>query len=148
MNCAGGYRVENWITIEQCAELLDCSKDTIRRRIKSGEIDAEKRVGNFGLQWMIDADKINKAMQDIAVVPVTRAVSIAELEQAMQKTIASAVTSAVQAEITPLKEHIQVLNEKLDKQDELLKNHYRLVDERLRALSDEKPKSFWKRLFE
>jgi excisionase family DNA binding protein len=138
--------MENWITIDECAKLLDCSKDTVRRRIKTGEIDAEKRIGNFGLQWMINSEKINKAMQDIAVVPITRAVSVAELEQAMQKVIANAVTNAVQSEITTLREHMQMLNDKLDKQDELLKNHYKLVDERLKSSIDEKNKSFWKKV--
>lgn len=131
------------------AELLDCSKDTVRRRIKTGEIEAEKRIGNFGLQWMVDADKFNKVMQITDVVPVTRAVSISELEGAMQRSIANAVSSAVKAEITPLKEHIELLNEKLDKQEEMLKIHYRLVDEKLRSLAEpkEQPKSFWGKFF-
>ena len=140
----------DWLTIEQVAEILDCSKDTVRRRIKSGEIDAEKRIGNFGLQWMIDSDKFNKVMQVVDVVPVTRSISIAELEGAMQRTIANAVSSAVKAEIQPLKEHMQILNEKLDRQEQMLNNHYRMVDERLRLLSEPKqqPKSFWQRLFD
>lgn len=138
----------DWLTIEQVAEILDCSKDTVRRRIKTGEIDAEKRIGNFGLQWMVDADKFNKVMQVVDVVPVTRSVSVAELEGAMQKAISNAVASALQAELQPLKDHVQILNDKLDKQDEALKNHYQLVDERLRALHDkQQPKSWWQRLF-
>ena len=148
MQNAGGYMMGDWLTIEQVAEILDCSKDTVRRRIKTGEIDAEKRIGNFGLQWMVDADKFNKVMQVVDVVPVTRSVSVAELEGAMQKAISNAVASALQAELQPLKDHVQILNDKLDKQDEALKNHYQLVDERLRALQDkQKPKSWWQRLF-
>jgi len=140
-----------WLTIEQCADLLKVSKDTIRRRIKSKEIEAEKQIGDYGLQWMIPAETINKAMQDIEVIPVTRSVSVAELEQAMARTIASAVTSAVQAELQPLKEQVQVLNEKLDKQDVMLNEHYKMVDERLRLLNiknDIKPKSWWGKLFD
>lgn len=137
----------DWLTIEQVAVLLDCSKDTIRRRIKSGEIEAEKRIGDYGLQWMIDSEKFHKAMQKIDVVPVTRSVTVAELEQTMQRTIASAVTNAVQAEIAPLKEQVQTLNDKLDRQEDALKNHYKLVDERLRTLSEVKDKSWWQKLF-
>lgn len=142
--------MDEWLTIEQCAELLKVSKDTIRRRIKTGEIDAEKKIGDYGLQWMIDKAAINRAMQNIEVVPITRSVSVAELEQAMQRTIASAVSNAVKAEIEPLKAEVQALNEKLDRQDEALKNHYQLVDERLRALHEVKQqsKSFWQKLFE
>jgi len=136
-----------WLTIDQVADLLECSKDTVRRRIKSGEIDAEKRIGNYGLQWMVDADKFNKVMQVVDAVPVTRSVSVAELEQAMQKAIANAVSSAVNTEIKPLQENIDLLNDKLDKQEEMLKNHYRLVDERLRSLSavKENNETFWER---
>lgn len=143
--------MDEWLTIEQCAELLKVSKDTIRRRIKTGEIDAEKKIGDYGLQWMIDADKINKSMQSIEVVPITRSVSVAELEQAMARTIASAVSNAVsnavKAEVEPLRAEVQALNDKLDKQDEALKNHYQLVDERLRALHDVKQneRSWWQR---
>lgn len=150
MEYIGGCAMDEWLTIEQVAELLEVSKDTIRRRIKTGEIDAEKRIGAYGLQWMIDSEKINRAMQNIDVIPITRAVSVAELEQAMQRTIASAVSSAIQTELQPLKEHIELLNDKLDKQDQSLKQHYQLVDERLRSLHEVKQqtKSWWKRLFE
>ena len=47
----------------------------------------------------------------------------------MQRTIASAVSSVIKAEIALLKKHIDLLNDKLDKQDEFLKNHYKLVDQ-------------------
>lgn len=30
---------EKWYTVQQAAEMLQCSPNTIRRRIKSGELD-------------------------------------------------------------------------------------------------------------
>lgn len=141
--------MENWLTIEQVAEILEVSKDTVRRRIKSGEIEAEKRVGNFGLQWMVNADKFNKAMQSVEVVPVTRAVSVAELEQSMQRVIASAVTQAVKAETIAIREEMVEIKEELATTRNSLEGHYKIVDERLRQIIDEKKSSqgFWRRLF-
>jgi len=79
---------------------------------------------------------------------ITNTANMAELEQAMRRTISSAVASSIQAEIQPLKYHMQMLNEKLDKQNEALNNHYNLVDERLRALREVRRESWWQRLFE
>lgn len=127
--------MDKWLTIEQTADMLGLSKDTIRRRIRSKEIVAEKQVGNYGLQWMVDADKLNKAMQAVDVAQVSRAVSVAELETA----VTSAIAKVVRDEIQPLKEQ-------LEKQQEMLDNHYRLIDERLREVS--RPKSLWQRILE
>lgn len=133
--------MENWLNIGQVAEILEVSKDTVRRRIKSGEIEAEKRLGKNGEQWMIDGDKLQKAMQEIEVVPVSRAVSVAELEQAMRKAIAAAVSEAVNAEVAPLHEQMEKMAETIARQEEMLKAALESKQ------PTEQPKSLFRKIF-
>ena len=50
----------NMMTIDQVAKLLDVSKDTVRRRIKIGELIAEKHDGPYGLQWMLPEEQFDR----------------------------------------------------------------------------------------
>ena len=43
------------LTIEEAADLLKCSRQTVRDRIKSGEIAGDK----YGRQWRIKAEDLN-----------------------------------------------------------------------------------------
>jgi len=138
----------NLLTIEETAQLLKVSKDTVRRRIKAGEYEAEKIDGAYGEQWFLPKNQFDYAVETREVVSVNRAVSVAELQQGMQKAIADALTPII-AETTALKEQVSILESKIDKQEKALDNHFKLVDERLRTIADKEkqPKSFWVRLF-
>lgn len=119
---------DDLLTIEQAAKLINVSKDTIRRRIKTGELEAEKHPGPYGDQWLLPSFQFEQAAMIKDVVPMTRQVSVAELQQAMQRVIADAVTQAVRAETAELKEKVAILEEKLDATSHSLDDHYALVD--------------------
>ena len=47
-------------TIKEVAEILEVSKSTVRRRIKSGKIKAHKEKSPYGEQYFIPADEIDQ----------------------------------------------------------------------------------------
>lgn len=160
---------EGLMSIEQVAQLLNVSKDTVRRRIKIGELVAEKHIGAYGEQWFLPENQFDTARMIQDVVPVTRSVSVSELQAVMQKALSETVTQAVQQETAAIREEteairktaeeqtgrlmeeIQSLKEQLATAQSHTAEHYRLVDERLRQLMEtkkEEPKqSLWSRLF-
>lgn len=46
------------LTVKQAAALLGCHAQTVRKRIREGELVAEKTQGAHGLEWRIDADSV------------------------------------------------------------------------------------------
>lgn len=160
----------NDLSIEQAAQILGVSKDTVRRRIKSGEYQAEKKVGVYGEEWKLPAFQFDKAIEIKEVVPMTRQVTVVELEQAMQRLMQNAANKAMsqamqeqtkkikdelqetktelKEELREAKETIDILTERLDSQGIALNNHFRLVDERLRAIAEKnKKRTIWARIF-
>lgn len=166
------------LSIEQAAQLLGVSKDTIRRRIKSGEYQAEKVAGPYGVEWRLPEAQFNQVlvtkeavpMDGEVIVPMARQVTVAELEQAMQRLMQNAankaMSQAMQAQTKKIKEELQetkaelkeelreaketidILTERIDSQNLALNNHFKLVDDRLRAIAEKnKKKSFWAKLF-
>lgn len=165
------------LSIEQVAQRLGISKDTVRRRIKSGEYQAEKKVGPYGEEWRLPEVQFNQVVESKEVVPLARQVTVAELEQAMQRLMQNAANKAmIQAmheqttkiqeelhgtrlelkkelreareELKETKETVYTLTEQIEAQNRSLNNHYKLVDERLREMSGRnKKKSLWSRIF-
>ena len=170
------------LTIEQTAQLLGVSKDTVRRRIRSGEYQAAKRIGVYGEEWRLPESQFIKKdelpageiiqaepMDGQMVVPAGRQVTVAELEQAMQRLMQNAANKAMQQamqeqtnkikeelnetkaelqeELREAKETIDVLTERINTQGAALNSHFKLVDERLRAIAEKnKKKSLWARI--
>ena len=165
------------LSIEQAAQLLGVSKDTVRRRIKSGEYQAEKKIGPYGEEWRLPEAQFKQAVEVKDVVPIARQVTVAELEQAMQRLMQNAANKAViqamsdqtnkikvelyktkeelkeelreaREELKETKETVSSLSEQIEAQNKALNGHYKLVDERLREISERnKKKSFWAKLF-
>lgn len=173
----GGYALSKDLSIEQAAQLLGVSKDTVRRRIKSGEYQAEKKMGPYGEEWRLAEGQFNQAVESKEIVPMARQVTVAELEQAMQRLMQNAANKAVmqamheqttqikvelyktkeelkeelreaKEELIETKETVNSLAEQIEAQNRSLNNHYRLVDERLREISERnKKKTLWSRFF-
>lgn len=146
---------DNMLTIDQVAQLMKVSKDTIRRRVREGEYVAEKHVGPYGEQWYLPESQFDQARIIQEVVPMTRSVAVSELQATLQLALSEVVTQAVQEETGKLMEEIKSLKEQLATAQSNGESHYRLVDERLRQLTEarqqeqaqEQPRSFWQRLF-
>lgn len=147
---------DGMMTIDQAAQLLGVSKDTVRRRIRAGELQAEKQQGPYGEQYFLPESQFDQARIVQDVVPVTRSVTVAELQAVMQKAIAAAVTEAVQIETAAIQEQADKHAQQLQQQVEELKAqlaaaqesqdaHNRSVENQLQLINE--PKSILARLF-
>lgn len=138
---------ENMMTIDQVSQLLNVSRDTVRRRIKAGELQAEKHNGPYGEQWMLPEAQFDQARMIQDVVPVTRSVTVAELHGVMQKVMAETVAQAVQAETKALTDQIEELKRQLSAGQSTQENQYRAIGDRLDQIAESNKKPFWQRLF-
>lgn len=98
--------MDNHLTIDEAAERLGVSKDTVRRRIKRGDLRAAKASGPYGDQYFIPESEITTAQEITDVVPVVRQVSIQDL--------ATAVEAALCRAIEPMQQEIQSLQAALE----------------------------------
>jgi excisionase family DNA binding protein len=83
---------EKFLTIAEAATVLGMSKDTIRRRIKVGEIKAELRPSPYGEQYYINQIELTGAVKNVDVAIIEHTMTPEELiclfKQAMQDVIA------------------------------------------------------------
>ena len=69
-------------TIKEVAELLDISTSTVRRRIKSGELAAEKKSSPYGKQYFIKGENLDIAASENEVIElkqINKPVSVDDL---------------------------------------------------------------------
>ena len=110
-------------TIKEAAELLDLSTSTIRRRIKSDKIKAEKKETKFGPKYFIPAEEINIATTEENVVDVKNINHPVPAEE-----FKNSIIKAVQ------KNNIQVLDKKINDFKEGLEQS---IERQNRRLMDE-----------
>lgn len=126
-----------YLTIGQVAEQLGISEITVRRRIKKGKIKAEMLQGEFGEQYFITQDELEK--HKIA----TTSIEVIELEKAITPTrLQEFLDNALKSKITPLETKI---NQMEDTNTQLIQEIQELKEI---LLKKEEPKSFWKRFFD
>jgi excisionase family DNA binding protein len=121
-------------TIRETAELLGVSEATVRRRIKAGELSAEKRPGPFGDQWFI----AEKALEEAAAT-LTAAV-VYEDKPITQAAVREAVLEALESRDKALQERLDRIEETLqvqeDRRREWEERRDRQVTEALEAVRD------------
>lgn len=131
------------LTIAQASQALGVSKDTIRRRIKAGEIRAEKRPSAYGEQYYIRPLELSGAIKSVDVVKMEQTMTPDQLQglfrQAMQDAIAP-----LHKEISTLKADLAAAHEQM--RDELNERD-REVMERIRAIQERQQKPWWRKLF-
>ena len=69
-------------TIKEVAKLLDISTSTVRRRIKSGELAAEKKSSPYGKQYFIKGENLDIAASENEVIElkqINKPVSVDDL---------------------------------------------------------------------
>lgn len=138
----------NMMTIDQVAKLLDVSKDTVRRRIKIGELIAEKHDGPYGLQWMLPEEQFDQARMIHEVVPVTRSINVAELQALMSQSVSAVVSKTIQEETQGLRGRIESLKEQLAAQEQLLREQNEMLKVMAAERSQQMSKgSLWSRIF-
>jgi excisionase family DNA binding protein len=135
------------LTIKQAAEALKCSHQTIRRRIAKGEIPAKKEATEFGEAWYIPTEFISAATSTVDVVPLSRSISMSEIEKTMAYAVGEAVESAFKKVVN---EHTDILRDEIHQLRSELNSHYRRVDEQIRLAANppkQEQKGFFSRLF-
>ena len=102
-----------YLTIKEAAAALDVSADTIRRRIKSGEIKAQKLPGPYGKQWQIKEDHLTLSAEIIDVVPVRHDMNARELALLIREAVDQGQRQQAE-EMERLRAEISRLNEQLE----------------------------------
>lgn len=74
-------------TIKQASQALEVSTSTVRRRIKSGELKANKRNTEYGPTYYIPAVEIDRAIMEEEVVKVTKPVEVEDLKNTLIETV-------------------------------------------------------------
>lgn len=135
--------MSNFISIRDAAEILGVTEKTIRNRIKSGEIPAEKREGLNGPQFFIPSAAITEPPKMmIDVLAVKKPIRITELSGIIRDQV---------------KEDLQSFTERIETQNEMTKEELkaeinqlsRSIEELQKTLeqvaASQNKKPWWKR---
>ena len=128
---------EKHLSIQETAEALGVSKDTVRRRIKKGQIHAEKFNGPYGLQYYIPESELSPAEIN-ELIEVNRSLTPQEIKEVVQQAYAEQ-QGEIKQEIEGLKEQVNKLQKQLERRDQELLQAIRELQE--------KKQHWWKRLF-
>ena len=119
---------KQYIGIVEAARLLGVSRDTVRRKIASGEYLAKKINGPYGEQWQLEADQFNKATYTEEVAAVTRQISIVELYNNIRR----GTREAFAEEAAQLKQDNEELRKQVIEMKEELQNQGELLNQLLK----------------
>lgn len=97
---------------------MNVSKDTIRRRIKKGELKAEMLPGPYGTTYYIREQDLAEAAEVVNLVSVARQLSPHEIKELMQ-----AVIEPLQAEIVQLRQEVHSLKDEIKLLEAPKQNH-------------------------
>jgi len=130
------------IDVKQAAKILDVSKKTIYRRLKSGELDGKKVDIGHTKKWIINENDINKAKQ------VKESVDVVEVEEKISKQdLMNELVEAVNSQNKQvIQESMEKVTDKIDQQNkaiqEVLKENKEMRKE-LQDLKEQQNKSLW-----
>lgn len=151
-------QLEGYLSIEEAAKRLGVSSDTVRRRIKRGDLRAEKQKGPYGYCWMIPESEIRIAQEITEVVPVNRPVAIPDLVDAIAARLDGKLSEALstlaeeqartRAEVEALRQELAATRETQERIERSIEERDRKLTEALRALTEkEKHRGWWKKIF-
>jgi len=139
-------------TIKEVAQALDISERTVRRRIKSGEIRAEKKPGPFGEQWMIPIEELEASYSVEDVVQLQRPLTPAKLQQVLMQALEER-DQRLQEQLSDLQKAVDELVLVLERQEkarrEWVEKRDRELMELVRQLQEERQdrRPWWRRWF-
>lgn len=96
------------LSIKETASSLGVSHDTIRRRIKSGQIKAVKVETPYGKAWHIDSDDLAQSQEVVEVVTVKQEMTSDDLEGLFRNLLQEQTN-----EIRGLREEVEKLRDDL-----------------------------------
>ena len=132
-------------TIKEAAEILEISTSTVRRRIKSGELEAELKESPYGEQYFIPDSELDQAVMDKEVTdikklkkPVAKEEIIKAIKEAQanrEQELLNKVNNTIENREERLKQAISARDEKIDQ-----------LQESIEELHEKMDKSWWDKL--
>lgn len=129
-----------YYSVKEAAEILGVTTKTIRNRIEKKELLAVFHdIGVGQSQYLIPKSAVNMAVSTMEVVPLSRAVSVSEIVQAVKAQMMEE-NASLRSEMAEIKASQERIEESLAERDKRLLEVIRAIQER-----DEKEKKpFWK----
>jgi hypothetical protein len=151
---------DGWITLAEAAKALDCSIDTIRRKLKRGEIEGQLQNTRHGKLWLVSLGSISSIGTDSKselIQPMQNRQEAAEPAQAIESEPEQGIVELVRL-VTQLQEETTRLNQEVvDRTEaasiwqgraEMLSLQLNRAQDTIKALEapkvEEKPKSWWR----
>jgi excisionase family DNA binding protein len=128
-------------TIKEAAELLDVSTSTVRRRIKSNELKAEKKSSPYGKQYFIPASEIDVAAAENEIIELRKVNKNIQVDDLVDKILEESEKKnreIVDQAAGDVKKVITEQSSKIDKQQETISQ----LSEKLDRIEKRQNKSF------
>jgi len=140
---------ERVLSIQEAANALGVSRDTVRRRIKKGEIPAEKISGPYGNMYYIREKDLAYAQHITDVVAVNRELSAEQVRELMEEAVAKQVEARLVSAIQPLVDELRRLHQQGVHDEESVQQRLDALIEEIAELKGvvESKTPWWKRLF-
>lgn len=136
-----------YYSVKEAAQVLGLSDKTVRRRLDKGEIEGIWHEVKPGLScWLIPKDSIRVSTTTLDTIPLTRAVSLAEVVQAVKAQMREE-NALILAENAQIKDELQALRGEVKEGQKRLEKSLLERDEKLMNFIRErqnKPKTWWK----
>lgn len=97
---------DNYLSLDEVATLLGVHKDTVRRKIKRGELKATLLPGPYGEQYFIKQDDLQIPQQIVDVVTVPRQLSVEDLSKLL--------AMEIQRQNEPLVNAVQIMQKQIE----------------------------------
>lgn len=135
---------KDYYTAAEVAQIKGVTRQAVNNDIHAGKYPGAFQLGMGKRPWLIPKSAIDTPTSTQDVVNITRQLTPAELQQLFN----TAVQTAVQAEIQPLKEEIATLKTELLQRDEaIVKKIDSFIDETRAERRARENKGFFTRLF-
>lgn len=129
----GSIDREEYYSVKEAAELLGVTTKTVRNRIEKKELLAKfHAIGAGQSQYLIPKSAINEAVSTIDVVPLSRAVSVSEIVQAIRLQMTEE-NEALRIEMAQIRASQERLEQSINERDKKLLEVIRVMQERQKA---------------
>lgn len=132
------------IDVKTASKILGVSNKTIYNKLRSGELNGEKKKTKYGEKWFMDKEEVKKHKNSpvtenevVEIEQINELVSINEFKRDLSEIHKEQLDKAVKALNEQNKQDKEEIIEKLDKQQEIIEQQSKMI----RQLQEEKNKS-------
>ena len=135
---------ESKIGVKEAGKILGVSKKTIYNKLRSGELNGEKKKTKYGEKWVLDKEEVKNYKDNpvtenevVEIEQVNELVSINEFKKDLSEIHKEQLDKAVKVLNEQNKQDKEEIIEKLDKQQEIIEQQSKMI----RQLQEEKNQS-------